>query len=230
MPGRYLSIPVSDQNPLQTRRRWVHNVRDIVSGEILKSLSLKSKTLKAYIDAGFSGMASRLLKQWGMNVGMSRAFTDFLKILTGFLMTGKKGAKCKWLRAEFCEECPLCGEAEPETLRHYLLDCSAWASAREEIFRQSEPSWSSVSWHTFDREAKIVLLLGGSVGGVILPNYVRIDDPHPPWGQPLTSVSEAVLGFLAATSSERNRVLWSVATDMSRRPLGMAVLRPLGRA
>lgn len=229
-PGRYLCILISDPDPVQTRVRWVHNVRDIVSGETLKSLSLKQKTLKAYIDAGFSGMAPVLLKQWGMDVSMSRAFTDFLKIRTGFLMTGKKGAKCKWLRPEFAEECPLCGEAVPETLRHYLLDCSAWASAREEFIRQSEPSLTSVTWHTLERDAKIVLLLGGQVGEVVLPNYVRIDPPHLPWGQPLTSVLVAFLGFLAATGPERNRVLWSVAVDKSRRPSGMAVLRPLGRA
>lgn len=206
------------------KRHWVQLVKERVLKTGLMTSLKKSSSMRTYRIAGFSSNAPQLLNKWGLDVSMSRSYTDLLKIRTGFFSSGEKRANAGIIKGDFKEKCPLCGEAVPETLSHYLTACSAWGDARQELVDQLGPMMTGSPWRELSEEAKAVVLLGGVHDGTRLSHFVTVSpDGEEEEELPSVSVSEAVLNFLKATSAQRNSVLSGVS-EKSRRPGGMAAL------
>jgi hypothetical protein len=101
--------------------------------------------------------------------------------------------------------CPCCRAAIMEDIQHILLECSRFDPQRGKFLSAMRRQLATVDpGGVFDRRQKSFMLLGGSVNGSCLPNWLppstTKDDP---------SVEESSVGSadLSETSSDRSSIL-----------------------
>jgi hypothetical protein len=186
-----------------------------------------SCTWKAYLEAGFSGSASQIMKNFGLNVRWAHRFCTVLRMRTGFFWTGLRAAQAGLIDSKFKSRCPCCGGSAPETIEHYLCDCPEWDEARSVLLESIEANLDTpflAFWGALLSGGRARLLLGGEVAGRRLPHY---GGTRPQWGAKTvgfgvvpTAPVEAMLNFVASTAPRRAQLLWATST-LNRRPHGI---------
>lgn len=192
-------------------------VRREVERGMFESAARKAKGCASYLAADF-GASKGFIKHFVSDASLlhiNLGVTGLIACRTGALFTARKAASAGVIPARFRKECPCCGEARAESLRHLLLSCEAWDGERAELLTPLlELLPAGIS-----RADQVTLLLGGGVGDFTL---------EPRWSKEVEGARPLyclVALFLTKIHSRRGQYIWSHSTSpLSQSPLGMAAL------
>ena len=111
----------------------------------------------------------------------------------------------------FLNRCPCCNADEPEDLAHLLLACPTWQQQRGRFLL---PALVLLPTSLGSVQCKTSLVLGGVVGGTLLPNWDVSGSGT------TTPVYVHVARYLQAISALHSATVWRHTTKQSQSPSG----------
>lgn len=150
----------------------------------------------------------------------------FSRVCMGSFFSAKKFAQCGYIESRWASECPFCERKIPDSLEHYLVECTKWEDARQETISQLLSAWSGGRERLPSRRTS-----QGYLKGIVALQSWRLSgsyrrDESPAWfstssgGKGARKVRERVLRvmektfeFVSLTRLERNRILQALAHE-----------------
>jgi hypothetical protein len=174
-----------------------------------------SKSWANYVGNNMNETNGYVTDLTGKFVSLAEGFSVLAKMRTSCFYTALRLAQAKLIGAMWKHQCPMCLRDTPETVEHYLLDCSEWDAARHDYLNdtiadaKSALSQNVPDMYDIDPCNIVALLLGGSVAGANIKNWTIAHGSEPNVEHPEARNCAAVkvARFLQITRSPRSRVM-----------------------
>jgi exonuclease III len=152
------------QSPESAAAWYQECIQQVTNREV--GLAVDSGPLAAYeyVSYGLHETASWVRKV-DYDPAASWGAISLLRLRMGCYWTSRKLARCQLLPQRFLHECPMCGEAEPETVPHIILRCAAWETVRQRVFNIPAPLADE------DDSDTAALALGRTHGAAPIPQW-----------------------------------------------------------
>jgi hypothetical protein len=108
-----------------------------------------------------------------IRLGLSRELLEIGRMRLGIFFTGNRLVHLKGASPDLALQCPCCNAISPETLEHFLIDCSQWEDIRGEYLKSLFGSWDTTMSTPTGRPMIIGVLLGGECGWEETPDGIK---------------------------------------------------------